>query len=155
MNPTIRRAPEESDRLLLIVVGAHLRAEAADRPLAYDLREQIDRWLSKQVEREAQRPLVLVCCDIWYVNQDVLHRHPLICLGEPSVNALSAHLANRLTPALVRDQKLTIQLDPQFNDLRVCLWGVNSDLTSEALALFESRYLDAFLHAALDQQVGR
>ena len=33
--------------LVLIVVGAHLRAEEADRPLAYRLCEQVQAWVAR------------------------------------------------------------------------------------------------------------
>ena len=37
----------DTSQLLLIVVGAHLRAEVADRPLAYWISGRIEDWLGK------------------------------------------------------------------------------------------------------------
>lgn len=141
----------EAAHVLPIVVGAHLRAEVADRPLAYRLRDAIERWVSERASRLSVRPVPVVCSDVWYVNQQALHRRPTISLGGPGVNALSAYFANRLAAALVQDHKIVIQLDPELVDLRACVWGMNHELTVEALRLFMDRYLDGFLRAAVTQ----
>src|SRR5262245_25499431 len=78
---------DEGDPLILIVVGAHLRAEVGDRPLAYRMRERVVAWLREhfRVERadaddrggggggddadagEEGLPCgVVVCSDVWY-----------------------------------------------------------------------------------------
>ena len=96
----------DAGRLLLIVVGAHLRAEVGDRPLAYRLAEAIRGWIDRQ-EAALGIPLVpVVCCDIWYLNQEALQHWPTISLGGPGVNALSAYFAQKLSPTLVRDDQL-------------------------------------------------
>ena len=141
----------DSSDLLLIVVGAHLRAEVADRPLAYGLRQRICDWFDGHGGALNVDVTPAVCCDIWYLNQAELQRRPVISLGGPGVNALSAHFAQKLTPALVRDDAFVIQLDPEFVDLNVCVWGMNHELTVESLALFERRYLDAYLDAVATQ----
>lgn len=141
----------EQANLLLIVVGAHLRAEALDRPLAYRLCDHVQNWLNERAERLNIGLLPLVCSDIWYVNHPPLHKRPTITVGEPGVNALSAYLADRLNPALVRDERLLIQLDPDFVDLRVSIWGSDYDLTAEAMDLFISKYLEAYLTAVATQ----
>lgn len=139
------------DRLLLIVVGAHLKAEAADRPIAYRLQQTINEHL----DAEADPPdlvVPLVCSDVWYLNNDELHGRPLICLGGPGVNALSAYLYPRLANALQVDDQLVIQLDPDMADLRVNIWGMNHGQTAAAVDLFTRRYLDAYLQRVLDDQ---
>ena len=60
--------------LLLIVVGAHLRAEVADRPLAYRLRERIHAWLEKYGPGINVGLIPVVCSDVWYMNQEALHK---------------------------------------------------------------------------------
>jgi len=146
-----QRTPSEASGRLLIVVGAHLRAEVADRPLAYGLRQRVCDWFDGRRGDPDSQFVPTVCCDIWYLNQEVLRRRPVISVGGPGVNALSAHFAERLTPALVRDDLFMIQLDPEFVDLNVCVWGMNHELTVEALALFERRYLEAYLDAVATQ----
>ena len=144
-------SPSDSSNILLIVVGSHLRAEVADRPLAYGLRQRIGDWIELRQGDLNVQTVPVVCCDIWYLNQEALQRQPVISLGGPGVNALSAHFAHKLTPAQVRDEMFMIQLDPEFVDLRVCVWGMNHKLTVEALALYERRYLDVYLEAVVTQ----
>jgi hypothetical protein len=93
----------------------------------------------------------VVCSDIWYMNQEALHQRPTISLGGPGVNALSQYYAEKLTPAVVRENKIILQLDPEFTDLRVCIWGMNHSLTVDAVELFYRKYLDGYLRAVATQ----
>src|SRR5262245_48356679 len=62
-----------TDRLILIVTGAHLKAEASDRPLAYHLRKKMTDWLASHGTPEnPECPRVLVCSDVWYLNNEPL-----------------------------------------------------------------------------------
>ena len=72
-------------------------------------------------------------------------------MGGPGVNALSAYYSQKLPTALVRDNQIAIQLDPEYIDLRVCLWGMNHQLTVEALRLFTDKYLEEYLRAVVTQ----
>lgn len=138
-----------SDTLLLLVVGAGIPAELVDRPIADRLRDRIRQWQTAQ--ESCPHPLVpVVCTDLWYLNAPDLMARPTISIGEPRTNAATAYLANRLPTAFVIDDTLRIQLDQEFIDLHSCLWGVNPDTTAKAVDLFEERYLDEFLQAALD-----
>ena len=137
--------------LLLIVTGAHLRAEQADRPLAHRLQKRIETWVQRHDSALDAPLLPMTCCDLWYLNQPALQRRPTISIGGPGVNALSAYFYRRLDPALVRDKHLIIQLDPEFVDLRVCLWGPDHQRTVEALEIFVRRFLDGFLRAVATQ----
>src|SRR5688572_23774540 len=111
-------AKAESTNLLLIVVGAHLRAETADRPLAYRLRERMHAWLEKHAVGLNVPLYPVVCSDIWYMNQEAFHTRPTISLGGPGVNALSAYFHDKLGPAALSENRMVIQLDPAFVDLR-------------------------------------
>ena len=144
-------SPAEISQSLLIVVGAHLRAEQADRPLAYQLQAEITDWLDKNQPILGTTFTPLVCCDVLYVNHTPMHRRPTICIGGPGVNALSAYFNSRLRPVMVREDQMVIQLDPEFIDLRVCLWGMNHELTRDALNFFERKYLTDFLRAVATQ----
>ena len=131
---------------LLIVVGAHLQAEVEQRPLAYRLCDQIRRWQEDHnCTEDGATPLV--CCDLWYLNANDLLQRPVIAIGDPEFNAATAYLANRLPTALVVDDSLRVQLDPEFIDLKVCVWGVTPAATASGVELFSDRYLDAFLRA--------
>ena len=136
----------DTDTLLLVVVGAHLRAELTDRPLAYMLVDQIEGWQQRHVEADRLTPLV--CSDMWYLNAAELLSRPTICLGRPGVNAASAFFANRLATAFVLEETFQVQLDLEFITMQACVWGVNAAATASGVELFEDRYLDSFLRAA-------
>mgnify|MGYP001201357597 CR=1 FL=1 len=137
--------------LLLIVVGSHLRAEVADRPLAYRLRERMMAWLEKFAFQLDPPVLPVVCSDIWYVNQESLHARPTVCIGGPGVNALSAYFNDKLPLGVVRNEKMVIQLDPEFVDLRVSIWGMNHEQTVDAVECFCREYLDPYMKAVATQ----
>jgi len=142
---------DESPNLMLIVVGSGLRAETADRPLAYRLRERIHAWLER-FGASLNIPLVpVVCSDLWYLQQENLSGRPTISLGGPGVNALSHEFFEKLNPAVVRNDEILIQLDPEFIDLRVCIWGRNHAMTVDALEMFVRKYLDGYLRAVATQ----
>lgn len=133
-------------KLLLVVVGAHLRAECSDRPLGYHLQATIAEWLQHNPPEEPLRPVV--CSDLWYLNAGELMRRPTISVGRPQHNAVSAYLANRLPAVLVIDQRLQVQLDPEFVTLQACVWGTDGPSTAAGVDLFEKRYLEPFLRSA-------
>ena len=137
--------------LLVIVVGAHLRAETADRPLAYRLRERINAWVEKHAATLDSKPYPIVCCDIWYMNQDDLMKRPTISIGGAGVNALTAYFVEKLPAAVARENQVFVQLDTEYVDLRVCIWGSNHELTVDALEHFDREYLDGYLRAVITQ----
>ena len=137
----------EDDQLLLIVVGADLRAELSDRPVAYRLREQILRWYDEHGD-EVDAPLEpTLCTDLWYLNDRSLTDRPVVAVGDPEINAASAYLANYLPTAFVVEQTLRVHLDPEFVQRSACLWGVNTSATVSAVDAFVERYLDTYLRS--------
>ncbi|MHC4996144.1 MAG: hypothetical protein ACYTGQ_13945 [Planctomycetota bacterium] len=139
------------NHLLLVVTGAHLRAEAADRPVAYSLQQEINGWLGLNVAQNDRWLMPLVCSDVWYLNNEHLHTRPTVSVGGPGVNALSAYLHPRLPSALQVDDQLVVQLDVEMIDLRVNIWGMDYAHTANAVNLFTSKYLDAYMRAAITQ----
>jgi len=142
--------PDENlaENSLLVVTGSSLRAELADRPLAYRMKTFIEQKL-EQMGFDSADPTVAVLSDLWYLNVEALHRLPTISLGGPKVNALSAYLSKRLSNALVVDNALIIQMDLDKEDLRACIWGSNCQNTASALDIFVKKgYLEQFLHVA-------
>lgn len=131
---------------VVIVVGLTVRAEEADRPLAYRLALETAKRLG-----EDTRWRVLVVTDVLYLNDPQLSKLPVICIGGPGVNNLSAKLFRQLPAVLTVDNVLVIQMDLESDDRRACLWGMNHDQTVEALDLFMKRYLDPFLDATTDR----
>jgi hypothetical protein len=139
----------EIDSLLLVVVGANLRAELSDRAQAYRLCERIDAWQDEVCPREEiARLRPVVCTDVWYLNNGELMERPTIAVGNPTVNAASAYLSTRLPTAFVIEDTLRVHLDPDFIDMQVCMWGADDTATTSAVDLFISRHMDAFLREA-------
>ncbi|MHC5008162.1 MAG: hypothetical protein ACYTGF_12465 [Planctomycetota bacterium] len=138
--------PVDPRHLLMIVVGAHLEAELADRPLGYRLQNDVVRW--QQETPEAEPLAAIVCTDLWYLNARDLMLRPTISVGRPEHNAVSAYFANRLPTALVIDRSLQVQLDPEFVTLQACVWGVDEPATRSGVDLFVERYLESFLRSA-------
>ncbi|MBN2375354.1 MAG: hypothetical protein JXD22_03060 [Sedimentisphaerales bacterium] len=131
---------------LLIVTGSTLRAEQADRPLAYHLKNVIEKQLLDQ-SRDLQ---IVVIGDLWYLNSQALQKIPMISVGGPGVNAVAANLYEKLSKTLIVDERLVIQMDLHLQDLRASVWGTNHELTVNAVELFIDRgLLKNFLSAVL------
>lgn len=139
------------DTLLLIVVGAHPRAELHDRATAYRLRERVQKALDAQdTDGHHQLNLTpLVVTDVWYLNDAALRSCPTISVGGPGVNALSAYLGDKLPSAFVVDDVLMVQLDVSLEETIACCWGIDSDSTRSAVDAFCERYLESFVEAAV------
>ncbi|MCP4710039.1 MAG: hypothetical protein GY869_15555 [Planctomycetes bacterium] len=117
-----------------------------DRPLAYQLKTEIEGQFSQRL----WNPSIIVLSDLWYLHSEPLHKYPMISIGSPRVNAVSANLVDILPPVLAVEQKLQIQLDLLWHDLRAIVWGNNRQFTIDALQIFAARnYLDRFLDAAM------
>ena len=130
--------------MILVVAGVSLRAEEMDRPLAYRLADEIRERLGPDPAYS-----VLVVSDVLYLNDEALAACPIISIGGPGVNNLSAVLFRELSSVLVVDNVLIIQMDVKLADLRCCLWGVDHERTVEALEIFLKRgHLDHFLQGA-------
>jgi hypothetical protein len=137
--------PWRTEQLLAVVVGAHPRAEVGDRPLAAWLARIVAERLAARGEREL---LPLVVTDLWYLSDRLLMHRPAIAIGEPGLNAATAHHAVRLPQLLVVEDRLRIHLDPEYPRVRACMWGRGPEATEHAVRLFADRHLDGFLDAA-------
>ena len=134
---------------ILIVTGAHLKAEAADRPLAYHLRKRMTDWLATHGDPDnPESPRVLVCSDVWYLNNEPLRARPTVSVGGPGVNALSAYLGDKLPSAFSIENILLVQADLDFIDVVACCWGRDDASTAAAVEAFADKYLDSFMTAA-------
>jgi len=129
------------ENLILIVAGSSFRAEEMDRPMAYQLTDEIGKRLGPDSPWRA-----LVVSDVLYINDKRMAKCPTISIGGPGVNCLSALMYCELDSVLTIDNVLLIQMDVELQDLRCCLWGMDHDQTVEALNLFLKRgHLDHFL----------
>ena len=137
----------EAGRTIAIVVGAHPRAEIADRPWAGRLARMIRATLRSRGLDGDMAPQPLVITDVWCLNDDQLRLQPTIAIGDPSVNAASAMFANRLPCAFAIENSCQLLLDPELLEPRACFWGIDDDSTALASARFESKWLEDFLDA--------
>ena len=129
--------------LIMIVVGSSLDAEVGDRPTAYRLARRVEDHLG---QIEGIRARCLVCSDLWYLNDETLRRRPVLCLGDPTSNA--ANLRDKVPSAFAIDGSLLVQVDLSYGQLDVCCWGVDDQLTADAVDAFTERYLPQFVDAA-------
>lgn len=134
---------------MLIVTGAHLRAEASDRPLAYELAELMRPVIESLAESGEGPPRPLVCSDLWYLNTTDLHRCPVVSVGSPGVNALTAYLTERLPALFTVDHSYTVQMDLEAAAPVASCWGTDEESTASAVRVFIDKYMDEFLRSAL------
>ena len=114
--------PERS-KMVLVVVGASLQSEVMDRPMAYRLADAIRSWRSEHASQLTTMIEPVVCTDVWYLNDETLHAKPVISLGGPDSNALSAAFAQNAGKAPSGDPEVWMQFDPEYTDLQACVWG--------------------------------
>lgn len=139
-------SPGPEGVLVLVVVGSGLRAEQEDRPIAYSLASRVRERLGRRPAPTRARSIV--CSDIWFLNDESLREVPVISIGGPESNALTAYLGDKIPPALAIDGALIVQADLSFERLQACCWGSNSKGTEAAADAFARKYLDPFLLAA-------
>ena len=132
--------PIDSEQVLPIVVGAHLRAEIGDRSRAVQIREAITIWM---VDNNIEGPPWPNVCR--YLNQVELKVQPTICIGHPEINAATAALSAKLQTAILVDDSYRIQLDPEYIDRTCCLWGVDNIHSQHAIEAFITDFLPELL----------
>jgi hypothetical protein len=126
---------------VMIVVGSSVPQEMADRPLAYRLKEAIDKEGHETEWRKA-----IVVGDLAYEADAVIQGCPTIAIGGIAANSVSARLVKVLPTALAVQKKSFVQLDITFRDHRVLLWGIDPPATEAAVDLFMSKgYLEKYL----------
>lgn len=153
------------EKLILVVVGAHIRAELHDRAAAGKVRLAIERALAEkwpvsddpEQSREdaiAARPRVLILTDLWRLNDPHLAPLPQVVIGHPEVNAVSAFLVDKVPPAFVIDGELAVQFDAAEPEAVAICWGTTHAATTRAAEEFIDRYLDSFADAAIRELAG-
>ncbi len=146
-------------RLLLIVTGSTLRAEEMDRPLAYYLKQRIERSLADAIAagREGLEDyIVRVVADFRWIHDDPLQSVPSISLGGPGVNALAHRWLEDLPVSLAFGERYFIQMDPDLAEPRASVWGMDNATTQIAVSVFIDRFLPRFLErcATFDGRLG-
>ena len=134
---------------VFLVTGSNLIGEQKDRPLAYFLKAQIDRYGGDDPGKCG-----IVVSDLWYAAADEVRDCPVISVGGPGVNMLSQQFWDDLPVALAVDNVMVIQMDVALEDLRAGVWGMDHESTREAVqTLYEKGYLRRFLEAAWDEKL--
>ena len=105
-------ADDSSPRLLLIVTGSTLRAEELDRPLAYYLKQKVERAAGRPRPRDQAS---VVVADFRWLNDEPLWPVPTISVGGPGVNSLAHKWFEEVPFSLAVDEQYCIQLDPDLD----------------------------------------
>jgi len=125
---------------VLVVVGYGILPEEEDRPVAYELKGEINSRRNGSEDRSA-----VVVTDMWMLNQEMAEMFPGISIGGPGVNAFTAQVYEDLPLAFSRDQQVFIQMN-QEQGKRAALWGMDRRGTREAVEVFvKEGLLDRFL----------
>jgi hypothetical protein len=133
-------------RLLLIVTGSTLRAEELDRPLAYYLKQRIEQYDAEHEHEPDLGPLIVrVVADFRWIHDEPLQKLPTISVGGPGVNALAQRWLEEVPVSLAVDERYYLQMDPDLDESRASLWGMDNATTQIAVAVFIERFLPRFL----------
>ena len=140
-------------RLLLIVTGSTLCAEEMDRPLGYYLKQRVEEVLPASADQAGStKPghdlsdyQVRVIADFRWIHDEFLQSLPTISLGGPGVNALAHRWLEEVPISLAYNERYFIQMDPDLNEPRVSIWGMDNPTTQIAVSIFLDRFLPPFL----------
>lgn len=133
------------NQTVLIVVGIDLKPEEFDRPLAYRLQTAI-----ATSPHYGDHPFrkCLVISDALYKHDKLIQICPTLAIGGPGVNAVAAELVEKLPIYLSLENRYFIQMEKDFGDPRVAIWGMDNFTTSEAVdAFIANGIMDDFLKA--------
>lgn len=137
----------DTNTVVPVVVGAHIRAEISDRPTA--------QWLADQLTDELSDACpdlcAVVCTDLWYLNDDRLQTRPTVSVGEPELNAYAAFLADKLPDVYSVKDVLVVQMDLRSDDTVASCWGRDAISTRQAAQAFAERYLSGFVESIARQ----
>ncbi len=123
---------------VLIVVGHGLLAEEHDRPVAYDLKREVNERAGDTGGR------AVVVTDLWLLEQELGDFFPAIALGSPDANAFTEEIYEDLPVEWERAQETFIQVGDDAK--RAALWGTSDAGTREAVTRFvEDGALERFL----------
>lgn len=133
------------DRLVLVVVGARLEAELRDRPIAHDLARRLGDLFDSAVAGPPGTVLVTPVTDLWYLNQEPLRGQPVVSVGPPEHNALTAWLADKLPSVAAVDGEWVVQM----RDGAAACWGARSAATARAARVLLDDWADDFVDQAV------
>jgi len=137
--------PLDVNQTILIVVGVDIGPEETDRPLAYKLKDAFEA--SPLFGNHPFRKCIVIS-DALYRHDKLIHACPTVAIGGPGVNTLAAELVEKLPVYLSKDNRYFIQLDKDFKNPKISIWGLEGEATAEAVEMFVANgILDEFLKA--------
>jgi hypothetical protein len=122
------------EETIVLVTGTSLPAEERDRPLAYQLKAEIDRRGAGHAYRRA-----VVVADAWYLENRTFHLNPTIAIGGPGVNGVTQEFTAFLPTVYSRDEAVFVQVDFEGELKRAALWGANAASTAAAVEVFTTQ----------------
>ncbi len=131
----------DTDETVVLVTGTSRAAEERDRPLAEQLKAEIDQRGAGHAYRRA-----VVVGDIWYLEHRLFHMNPTIAIGGPGANGVTGSLVPRLPILWHQGEEAFVQADLDGSPKRAALWGMDAPSTAAALLRFvEGGALDEML----------
>ena len=128
---------------ILIVVGIDLKPEEFDRPIAYRLKQEIEK---SPLCGDHPFRKCLVISDGLYTNDKIIQACPSIVIGGPGVNSAASQLVDKLPVYYSQDNRFFIQLDKEFKNSKISIWGMDREATEEAVdKLISDGILDDFI----------
>ena len=121
----------DTEETVVLVTGASLTAEERDRPLAYQLKAEIDRRGAGHAYRRA-----VVVADMWYLENRIFHLNPTVAIGGPGANGVAQDFSEMLPTVYSSDDQVFIQADLEGDVKRAALWGSNAAATAKAVEVF-------------------
>lgn len=134
----------DANQTILIVVGADLKPEEVDRPMAYKLKSAFESspLFGKHPFRKC-----LVISDALYRHDKIIKVCPTVAVGGPGVNLVAAEFVEKLPVYIARENRYYIQSDKDFSERKISIWGMDREATEEAIDTFiEKGILDDFLN---------
>ena len=83
--------------------------------------------------------------DVRWLHDEALQALPTISVGGPGVNLLAHKWLEDLPVSLAVDEQYYIQMDPDLDEPRASIWGMDNATTQIAASAFVQRYLPRFL----------
>lgn len=133
----------DSEETVVLVTGSSPTAEERDRPLAYLLKNEIDRRGAGHPYRRA-----VVVADLWYLEKRIFHLNPTVAIGGPGANGVAQEFSALLPTVYNRADQIFVQADFESDVKRAALWGSNAANTGAAVEVFSTQGM-------LDDLLGR
>ncbi len=131
----------DSEETVVIVVASDLEPGHPDRRSAEGLKDEID----SRGRGWSYRRAVIATDETWF-ETELFHHAPVIAIGGPGVNGVSARLAGELPSVWTDGDRVVIQATLDDGPRRATLWGTDRHATTEAVDAFIQRgWLDEFL----------